>query len=194
MAAFTLIEVLVALSVFAVVTLLAYRGLDSIASAKAHLDHEMRMWRELELVFERIGLDITQVAPRSWKDKDGKVRSAIQASNSESGTQCQMDVLRFGTDHEPVHARYILKDGTLTLEIIADTVWSAVAQSAPAVSKPTRLLDQVERCDLAFLDRGNQWLSRWPAKDFADATRPRGVRLRLTLAGRGDFERVYYLP
>ncbi|MBS1209792.1 MAG: hypothetical protein H6R19_2190 [Proteobacteria bacterium] len=194
MAAFTLIEVLVSLSVFAVVTLLAYRGLDSMTSAKARLDHEMRMWRELELVFERIGLDITQVAPRSWKDTNGKVRSAIQASNSTSGSQCQLDVLRFGSDHEPVHARYILKDSKLTLEIIADTTWSAVAQKATAISKPNLLLDQVERCDLAFLDNNNQWLALWPAKDLADSTRPRGMRLRLTLAGRGQFERMYYLP
>ena len=38
-----------------------------------------------------------------------------------------------------------------------------------------------------------QWLD-WPVKDLADATRPRGVRLRVTLAERGEFERIYYLP
>ena len=56
------------------------------------------------------------------------------------------------------------------------------------------LLEQVERCELAILDRSNQWQARWPVKDPADTTRPRGMRLRLTLTGRGEFERTYYLP
>lgn len=192
---FTLLEVLVALSVFAIITLVAWRGLDSMATTKARLDQEMRMWRELELVFERIGLDLVQIAPRSWKDADGKTRSAIQLVGTEDGSRCQLDLLRFGADQEPVHLRYATRDAQLSLTVVADSVWSAAAQSAAAgdtLSYP--LLEQVERCDLALLDRENQWQARWPVKDLADETRPRGLRLRLTLAGRGEFERIYYLP
>lgn len=191
---FTLIEVLVALAVFAVVAALAWRGLDSMATTKARLDQEMRMWRELELVFERISLDVTQLAPRSWQGSDGKPRSALQASNTETGEQCQLDVLRFGADKEPVHLRYALKDGQLTLEVIAETAQAASALINAGASPRHVLLEQVERCELAILDRSNQWQARWPVKDPADTTRPRGMRLRLTLTGRGEFERTYYLP
>ncbi|GAB2887272.1 hypothetical protein GCM10027046_14430 [Uliginosibacterium flavum] len=199
-AGFTLLEVLVALSVFAIITLLAYRGLDSMATAKLRLDQEMHMWRELELVFERIGLDITQTAPRSWKDStagtEAPLRSAVQASTSESGTQCQLDVLRFGTsaDHELVHVRYLLKEGQLTLEIIPENAQAAAVQINSGTQGQNLLLTNVERCELNFLDGSNKWLARWPASNLADPTRPRGMRLRLTLAGRGEFERLYYLP
>lgn len=191
---FTLIEVLVALGVFAIITLLAWRGLDNISTTKARLDYEMRAWRELELIFERINLDVVQVAPRSWKASNGEQRSAVQGSTSEAGDECQLDVLRFGPDHEPVHVRYRLKDGSLGLETLADSTYAQAAQSIPPAGLRYPLLEHVERCELAFLSADNQWQARWPVSNLADAARPRGIRLRLTLAGRGEFERVYYLP
>ena len=50
---FTLLEILVALIIFAVVTLIAYRGLDQVAQVKLRLDHEAAYWRETNLVFDR---------------------------------------------------------------------------------------------------------------------------------------------
>ncbi|PAS98572.1 MAG: type II secretion system protein GspJ [Candidatus Dactylopiibacterium carminicum] len=200
---FTLIEVLVALAVFAVVTLLAWRGLDVMVGTKARLDGEMRRWRELELVFERLALDLTQIAPRFWVDEQGRTRSAVQASGTTSGAQCQLDLMRFGVDNLPVHARYRLQDGRFTLQILPTSQSQAqsLAEAASALAEAEGktpdhlLLDDVSRCDLAFLDGNNVWQARWPNSDtLSDATRPRGMRLRLTLDGRGQFERIYYLP
>lgn len=190
---FTLLEVLVALGVFAVVTLLAWKGLDLMTTAKASLDTEMRKWRELELVFERINMDLTQVAPRSWTDSNNQIRSAIQAVGSEDGASCQLDVLRFGNDNETLHARYRVLDGRMTLEL-PPVAFSANA-SQPVVNTQTYpLLEGVSRCEMTFFDENNKLFKHWPAEEVDDMTRPRGMRLHLTLAGRGDFERVYYIP
>lgn len=191
---FTLLEVLVALAVFAIVAGLAYRGLDSIATTRARLDQEMRMWRRLELVFERVNLDVTQIAPRSWKDGNNKERSSVQGTTSTTGTECQLDVLRFGPDRMPVHVRYRLKDDQFLLDLIADTD-TVVNSPADATRYGSNvLLDHVERCEMSFLDSSNAWQSHWPVSNASDRARPQGVRLRLTLAGKGQFERVYYLP
>lgn len=191
---FTLLEVLVALAVFAIVTGLAYRGLDSIATTRARLDQEMRMWRRIELVFERINLDVTQVAPRSWKDSNNKERSAVQGTSSTTGGECQLDVLRFGPDNMPVHVRYRLKNDQFMLDLVADT--DTLISSAADASHYTSnvLLEHVERCELSFLDASNVWQSRWPVNSLYDQTRPRGIRVRLKLADQGQFERMYYLP
>lgn len=190
---FTLIEVMVALSVFAVVTMLAWRGLDLMTGSKLRLDAEMRGWRELELVFERLNMDLTQIAPRSWTDAKAQRRSAIQGVSTDSGAGCQLDLLRFGSVQEPIHARYRLLKGRLELEYppFANTA----AASAPAASQPAHLLlSGVTRCELQFIDGNNATHDHWPTDALDDPSRPRGLRLRLSLDGRGDFERIYALP
>lgn len=190
---FTLLEVMVALAVFAVVTLLAWRGLDLMTGSKQRLDAEMRGWRELELVFERLNMDLIQIAPRSWTDSAKQRRSAVQGITTDSGAGCQLDLLRFGSDHEPIHARYRVRQGRLELEYppFANTP----AASAPVSDQVVhRLLEGVSRCELKFIDDSNTAHARWPTDDPDDTARPRGLRLRLSLEGRGDFERSYYLP
>lgn len=191
---FTLLEVLVALTVFALVTLLAWRGLDIMTTAKARLDAEMRGWRELELVFERINMDLTQIAPRSWIDAEKRRRSPVQGSMSDSGTGCQLDFLRFGSDQEPIHARYRLDKGQLLLEFPTLPFSATASQPASSEQAPFVLLEDVSRCELQFIDSQNALLARWPKEDLGDMSRPRGLRLRLELKDRGSFERVYYLP
>jgi general secretion pathway protein J len=192
---FTLLEVLVALTVFAIVTLLAYRGLDSIATTKQRLDQEMRMWRELELVFERINVDVTQIAPRTWLDTNGKERSSVQGSSSNSGSECQLDVMRFGPDHVPVHIRYQVKAGQFWMDIVPDSTSTQNASTMNTAEnrQHTLLLDHIERCELAFMDSKNAWQSFWPKTSLSDMARPRGIRLRIVQTGHGMFERMYYL-
>lgn len=191
---FTLLEVLVALGVFAIVTLLAWKGLDLMTTAKARLDGEMRRWRELELVFERVGMDLTQIAPRNWTDTDGKLRSAIQGSVSNEGANCQLDLLRFGNDNQPLHPRYRVADGRLTLQFLPFNRGEAASAPAQGEAEAWPLLEGVSRCELSFIDEDNTPLTRWPKEDLADMARPNGLRLRLTLEGRGTFERIYYIP
>ncbi|MDQ7988211.1 MAG: type II secretion system protein GspJ [Candidatus Dactylopiibacterium sp.] len=192
---FTLLEVLVALAVFAVVTLLAWRGLDLMTGAKARLDAEMRAWRELELVFERLNMDLTQLAPRVWTDADGRRRGPVQGSSNEAGTRCQLDLVRFGNDNEPLHTRYLIADGRLTLEFPPLPYTAAASVPVEARPAPYALLDHVSRCEFVFIDEKNAPQARWPTgANLADMARPHGLRLRLTLEGRGEFERVYYIP
>jgi general secretion pathway protein J len=191
---FTLIEVIVALSVFAVVTLLAWRGLDIMTTSKLRLDAEMRGWRELELVFERLNMDLTQIAPRSWTDKEGKIRSSVQGVVTDSGAGCQLDLIRFGADHEPIHVRYSLVKGRFLLEFPVLAGSAAASQPASTELKPNLLLENVTRCELQFIDHSNASQSHWPVDDLDDMSRPRSLRLRLELKDRGLFERSYYLP
>lgn len=193
-AGFTLLEVIVALGVFAVVTLLAWRGLDIMTTTKARLDAEMRGWRELELVFERLNMDLTQITPRTWTDKNKQIHSPIQGIGSDSGASCQLDLLRFGNDNEPLHTRYRVADGRLTLEFPAFAYSTAASQPETTQQDPYLLLQGVSRCELTFITGNNATLTHWPPEETDDMTRPRGLRLHLTLDGRGDFERVYFIP
>ena len=65
---FTLLEILVALAIFALASVIAYGGLDSVTSTKSALDWEIRFWRELGLVFDRMEADFLQSVPHPLRD------------------------------------------------------------------------------------------------------------------------------
>ena len=62
---FTLVEVLVALAILAIVAALAYRGTSALVDGEARLAAEATRWRTLDAVFTRIESDLRQAQPRS---------------------------------------------------------------------------------------------------------------------------------
>lgn len=176
---FTLLEVLVALAVFAVVGAVAYRGLDRVSTNKAHLDREMHFWRELGQVMDRMEGDLVQIAPRSDLLASGLLRPPLRSA-SQPG-DALLSLTRFDGKREPVQVSYRLREQKLEL-----LMGSA---SAP---KAYPLLENVTACRFSFLDSSGVWLPQWSGK--SGQGRPQGIRLQLELAGRGEFERVFALP
>ena len=60
---FSLIEVLVAVTLLAVVGVLGYRGLDQVRLASARLGQHADEWQTLAAAFERFGNDLRQALP-----------------------------------------------------------------------------------------------------------------------------------
>lgn len=176
---FTLLEVLVALAIFAVVGSVAYAGLDRMTTHKMHLDSEMRFWRELGLVMDRMEGDFVQIAPRSDLQSSGVLRPPMRSA-SQAGDPL-LSLTRFDGKREPVRLAYRLRDQNLEL-----MVWSgATAQVYP-------LLDHVTACRFSFMDEAGSWLPQWPGSK--GMPRPQGIRLQLEVAERGQFERIFALP
>src|SRR4051794_19082652 len=61
---FTLIEVLIAVVIFALMATVSYRGLGAILESKRHVDAENEKWRKISLFFTRLERDLSVVAPR----------------------------------------------------------------------------------------------------------------------------------
>lgn len=176
---FTLLEILVALAVFAVVGAIAYRGLDVMSSHKAHLDREMRFWRELGQAMDRMEMDFTQIAPQSRLDASGVLHQPVSYDMREGSRQ--LELMRFDGKRPPAQVTYRLRDQQLELLLWREEKYQAY-----------RLLDQVQRVDFAFLDQQQAWHAQWPVA--GKMARPEGIRVRLSIAGQGEFERIFSLP
>ncbi len=176
---FTLLEILVALAVFAVVGALAYRGLDAMSQNKAHLDQEIRRWRELELVLDRMEMDFQQLAPQSKLDAAGTLHPPLFYGRRDGVPT--LALIRFDGQRPLLRLAYRLTGQQLEL-----LLWHGEQY------KVYPLLDRVEKCEFALLDAQQAWRAQWPVS--GQALRPRGIRLRLRLAGQGEFERIFALP
>jgi general secretion pathway protein J len=197
---FTLLEILVALAIFALASVIAYQGLDSVASTKSALDKEIRFWRELGLVFDRMEADFLQSVPRPLRDGPELLFPPLRGGNAGDGGESKgffVELIRQDENRAQVRVLYLCQQQRLVLRVSA--VNPAGAANSGVVegetvqeSIDTILLQAVEACDTAFLGGADAWLGEWPG-DQALA-RPRAIRIRLALAGQGAFERVFHMP
>ena len=176
---FTLLEILVALTVFALISTVAYSGLSRMHSNKAHLDSEMRFWRELDQIMGRMEADFLQTLP----DSLSYIGSA--------GDAMEPPLLRlqhFDSKQQLLSLAYQLRGQTLEL-----TLWQG------GQSRVFTLLDGISDCRFSFMDASGQWQGKWEERSALSplantSPRPRGICLELTLAGRGSFERIFFIP
>ena len=186
---FTLIEALLALAIFGVIAVLAYRGTSALTDGEARLSSEAQRWRALEALFTRFEADIRQAVPRGVRA--GAAREPAWLG-SVAGKQSALVFTRAGSEFslEPAPAGqrvgYRLRDGTIEL-----AYWRELdhAESAQPVVYP--LVADVAAFQLEYLTRDGAWRDRWPLLGEADV--PRAVRLSLTLADGAQIDRWFTL-
>src|SRR5690242_17423935 len=89
-AGFTLVELLVALAIFALLSAFAFRGLNAMLESRATLERESRKWRDVTLFVGRLERDLSAVIPtRQAKGASGTklpaVSSAIESAEARDG-------------------------------------------------------------------------------------------------------------
>ena len=107
-AGFTLVELLVAISVLAVVAVLGWRGLDSIVRARIALNQQLAETRGMQLAFAQLQSDCANLAPAALIPN----RAALVAHDSRL-----MLVRTVYADDQPSRVQvvtYRLHDGVLT--------------------------------------------------------------------------------
>ena len=93
-AAFTLIEVLVALAIFAILTVMAYQVLGASLSNADLLGQRMDRLRAVQQSMNMLGRDLTQAVPRPVRDPfDNSIRPALSV---QPGTEFALEVTRNG--------------------------------------------------------------------------------------------------
>jgi general secretion pathway protein J len=191
---FTLLEILVALAIFALASVIAYGGLDAVASTKSALDREIRFWRELGLVFDRMEADFLQSVPRPLRDGAELMLPPLRGGNDGSESRgFFIELVRQDENRAQVRVLYLCRQGRLALRVMsaASPAGAAAGEAVPA-SIDTILLSGVDACDTAFLGAADAWLAEWPGEQAL--ARPQAIRIRHSLAGQGAFERVFYMP
>ncbi|MDX1606383.1 MAG: type II secretion system minor pseudopilin GspJ, partial [Candidatus Competibacterales bacterium] len=89
----TLLELLVALAVFAVLGAAAYSGLDSVLAARAALERDSERLRALQLGSEWLRRDLEQAVARPVRDTFGQTRPALLL---EPGAELSLQLTRGG--------------------------------------------------------------------------------------------------
>ncbi len=186
---FTLIEALLALAIFGVIAVLAYRATSALTEGESRLSAEAQRWRALEALFTRFEADIRQAMPRSVRVGTTREPAWLGAV---AGNQSALVFTRAGSEfaQEPAPAGqrvgYRLREGIIEL-----AYWPQLDHTEDAQPAVYPLVSDVAAFQLEYLARDGSWRDRWPLLGEADV--PRAVRLTLTLADGARIDRWFAL-
>lgn len=192
---FTLLEILVAVGVFAIFSALAYGSLDRILASRDRIDAERQFWRQLAIAFTVMEDDLAMARGRTIRDNYGNTRPAFvglpvdtrpQGEPAMAFTRGGVFVLSDSTRPDLLRVGYRLTDGKL-LRLTWPTLDQA-NQVQPPQSAP--LLEHVTDMRVRFYATNGGWLDAWPSPNGAPASLPAAVEITLTIEGRGQYQRI----
>jgi general secretion pathway protein J len=179
----TLVEVLVALAILGLLSILAYRALDATLQVRGRVAVEAGRWRELSFFFDRLREDIDQPATRGPRTADG---ARLQAW---SGSAAALEFAVIGHGGNPLrHVKYRLHAGVVEL-----LLWP-VFDAAPADVPETHALVQgVRSLRFGYLNRSRTWVETWPPQGAGNEA-PLGIRIDISMADGTRVSRIFAVP
>ncbi len=183
---FTLIEILIALAILALLAVLGYRALASLADSEARLTEESVRWRGLDGLFARLEADMREAQPRESRVAGGTEPAWVGDIDTHGDADLRFS--RAGPEFalEPGSAGqrigYRLRGGAI--EVLYWPYFDVPRGSVPATYA---LVDGIARFRVAYLGSDGAWRERWPA--LGESAVPRAVRVELTLASGETVER-----
>jgi general secretion pathway protein J len=192
---FTLVEMLVALTIFALMSVLAYRGLNAVLETRAHLTEDNRRWRDIALTLSQLEQDLSMVVDRPVRDSGDLLLPALVGNSQALGaTDAQLSFSRMGmawvtgVPADVQRHAYRLNNGT-----IEQLVWPVLDQAPHSEPAVYGLLERVKRFELRYLDSTGNWQPRWPLPGVA-VPLPAAVEVVVELDHGGIVTRVFALP
>lgn len=195
---FTLIEILVALTIFAIMALAAFRGLSAMLDARAHIEQENDKWRGVALFFARLENDLEAVLNRPIRDASDLVLPALSGNTviyGEDGAQLAFTRNGYagqdGNLSAPQRVGYRLRGETL--EVMAWSAPDLAPRSRPEISGG---LKGVTQFGLRYLDRSGNWQTQWPLPGQASLEQglPAAVEASIALRSGESVSRIFALP
>lgn len=188
----TLIELLIATAVFAMVGVMVYGALFSVLDSREATDRQAQRLAAVQYAVMRLADDLRQVVDRP-------VRSQVPAEGAPLFTPTDgMRVLTLTRGGRPNPADQ-LRSSLARVHWVLDEddrllrATQAHADVLPGQEPRRRvLLENVEAVEIRFLDRGSRWHQRWPTGDTGAGAMqlPWAVEFTLVLADWGEIVRL----
>lgn len=186
----TLIELMVALAIFAVLGVLSYRALAEASNGRTRLEENSARWRAIARAIQRVDIDLLQVlAPTASVDSNPKTTAQnatppMSMVRAADGSRSELQFLRIDEIHGVRLVCYRLLDGRLDW-----LRWDGRDPIGEPQAEP--LLDKVRDVRWSFL-LNNRRIEVWPPDDDK-AGLPDAVILELELPDVGVLTRLVAL-
>lgn len=199
-AGFTLLEILVAMAVFAIFAYMAYGGFNAVAKQQAIIAESAERLRQVQYTMRRLVLDLSQLQPRPVREQLGDGwEPALMANGLELNA---LEFTRGGWPNPLSRPRPTLQRVAYRLEeeTLIRAQWPVLDRLLDQEPEELELLDGVKALRLRFLLEGGDWSEIWPSGDQGSPTGerdaesardlPRAVEITMELEDWGEIVRL----
>jgi len=191
---FTLIEVLVALAVFGVLSLLAYMSLGQTLSNADMLTERMDRLQSVQRTMSFLGSELLQAVPRPVRVELGD--APVAALQSDFSSDFALQLTHGGWPNSAGVPRstmqrtaYRVEDGELIRYH-----WNVLDRTVNNTPIGTVMLEEVDSLTFRFLQINGEWSDQWPPLATQGspvvANLPRAVEILLVLPDEGELNRI----
>jgi general secretion pathway protein J len=204
---FTLLELLIASMVFAIMAVMAYGGLDNVITNSQASQQALDRLRQVQQSVSVLNRDFSQIIQRPIRDEYGNPQPYLSAGNN-------IDNLVEFTRGGRVNPANLLRSSLIRVayrfenEQLIRLQWPHLDRAQESEPKQTVLIDNLENVTLRFLDQNAEWQEQWPplnsVSDPGDSTggntgststtttvTPLGIEITLQLKDWGEIRRLY---
>jgi general secretion pathway protein J len=195
---FTLLEILVAIAILAIMSVMAYRGVSearvSVENAGGHMDR----LREVQRAMNLLTSDFRTLAPRPIREPIGDGFRAALRRDPNGVSLVELSHAGWpngaGTPRGTVQrVSYRVEERTLIRDY-----WTVADPTLANVPVSRKLLKQVDRIEIRYMNSGREWVTQWPdlggAGDLGFRSRPIAVEITIVLTDYGELRRVIEVP
>ena len=192
---FTLLEVLIAVAIFAVVSVMAYGGLSSVLKVSQKTRDANKALQTLQMAISLVNQDMTQIANRPIRDEFGQVQPALKSGSAYE----EIIVFTRRGWRNPAETRrstlqrvaYRLDENTLVREY-----WRELDRGPNPKKVALPLLDHVKKLSFRYMDKRNAWQQAWPpltAEPGKPVGLPKAIEMNLDTERWGVVTRLFAL-
>jgi len=187
---FTLLEVLIALFVFTILSVMLMSALHNIINYVAGTEKSAERLRNLQFAFLIMSRDIEQAVNRPIYNASGKEEKAFIGEPryftfTHLGAASTMNV---ATQSALQRTRYAGDDNKLWR-----ISWAALDQAPQSQASKRLLLNHVNEVRFEYLDKEQHFHARWPVEGKTVDSLPRAVRVYLTIPQWGNVSQLYVI-
>ncbi|MEX0604416.1 MAG: type II secretion system minor pseudopilin GspJ [Marinobacter sp.] len=200
---FTLMEVLIAVTITAVIGLGVWQVISSVISSRDRVDEVATDFDGVQKAFLLMSRDITQVVNRPVRNIYGDFAPALSSRDDAY----ELVMTRQGWRNPLGSRRSELQRSAYeyTGEELRRRYWVMVDQGQEEESRDQSLLADITEFEIRFMDRERNWVDEWPPANMADPTSngqsgvprlplPLGIEISLTHERFGELTRLFTLP
>lgn len=189
---FTLIEILVAVLIFAILSLLMTEGLGRMISFNEATVQRAATLRELQLTFLILTRDLEQAVNRKSVNASGQKEAAFigtpemltfthggQASVLLNGAESQLQRVSYSAS-----GTHFVRGSVAALDVTSKTPLATRSLSA-----------NMEEIRFQYYSRKNKrFYDNWPLKDAEKEALPSAIRMYVTISYLGKMSQLYVIP